>query len=52
MNDKKKRDTIAVIKSQLNMVKERLQDKHYSPVWHELKIQEEKLERVVKEFEQ
>lgn len=51
MNDKKKRDTVAVIKSQLTMVRERLNDRHYSPVWHELKMQEEKLEIAVKQFE-
>lgn len=47
----KRIDTIAVIKTQLKMLRERLNDTHYVEIWHEFKIQEEKLEIALKKLD-
>lgn len=52
MNDKKRRDTLAVINSQLNMIDERLADRQYIPIWDLLKIQKDKLVATIKTLDQ
>jgi hypothetical protein len=50
MDMKKNRDTISSLKSQMKMVQERLNDTQYSPIWPQLKLQEQKLDIEIRNF--
>jgi aromatic ring-cleaving dioxygenase len=51
MDDKKKRDTLASMRSQMKMISKRLNDTSYAEIWPQLKLQKQKLDIAIKKME-
>jgi DNA-binding Lrp family transcriptional regulator len=51
MHEKNKKDTLSIINSQMKMIQERLNNMSYAEIWPQLKLQEEKLSKAIRELE-
>lgn len=47
MNDKKKRDTIDCLRSQLKMCEEKLNDRSCAPIWDQLSLDKQKIKAMM-----